>query len=252
MNNYVTKIKNTHTKISNCIVGEDISVGTNLRDIFVAYYFENRLKIIKLGDMVATVVLYDGPVTLIVNPITLAACVYYGHIKIVEIDEHTGQLTLKKSSDEHVFKMGETIINTGKSQLYIETVQCKIMTLRDIFMFDSDPLYIKIQNIKSIIPKSYMGSAQNINNDTVHDIYHPKTLVYVIGYISHSGKHKHTILIGKGANAKTPTGYNFKDSKFSMYIKVYADKLDEKHSYIFPMFWFSAKMLFSNAKLITL
>ena len=80
MNNYVTKIKNTHTKISNCIVGEDISVGTNLRDIFVAYYFENRLKIIKLGDMVATVVLYDGPVTLIVNPITLAACVYYGHI----------------------------------------------------------------------------------------------------------------------------------------------------------------------------
>ncbi len=252
MNNYVKKIKNTSVQLSDCIIGADISVNTSLYDIFVTYYIDNKLKIIKLDDMLGTVILYDGDVTLIVNPLTLATCVYYGHITISDIDEYTGQLLLRRSPDEPSFKLGETILNIGTSQLNLKTIQCKIMILRDIFIFDSDPLYVKIKNPQYIIPKAYMENKQDIHDNTINETYHPKTLVYVIVYTSNSGKRKHTILIGKGSNSKTPSGYNFKNSKFSTYIKVYADKLEEMQSYIYPMFWFSANKIFDNARIIIL
>lgn len=252
MNNYIKKIKNTSAKLSDCIIGADISTNTSLYDIFVTYYIDNKLKIIRLDDMIGTVILYDGDVTLIVNPLTLASCVYYGHVTIIDVDKYTGQLLLKRSPDEPSFKLGETVLNIGKSQLNLKTIQCKIMVLRDIFMFDSDPLYIKVKNPQHIVPKSYMENKQDIHNETIHETYHPKTLVYVIGYTSNSGKRKHTILIGKGSNSATPAGYNFKNSKFSTYIKVYADKLEEMQSYIYPMFWFSANKIFDDAKIIVL
>lgn len=251
-NNYIKKIKKSSTTISDCIIGADISANSSLYDIFVTYYFENKLKIIKLDDMIKTVVLYDNTITLIVNPITLATCIYHGHIKITDVDEYTGQLTLERLSDKYSFKMGDTMLNINKSQVFLETIQCKIMYLRDIFMFNSDPLYIKIPHVKSIIPESYIKNKQDINNDTINETYHPKTLVYVIIYTSHSGKQKNTILIGNGANSKKATGYDFKNSKFATYIKVYADKLEEMYSYIYPMFWFSANRTFSNAKKVVL
>jgi hypothetical protein len=251
MNNYI-KIKNTSASLDDCIIGADISENTSLYDIFVTYYIDNKLKIIKLDDMIGTVILYDGDVTLIVNPLTLASCIYYGHVTIIDIDKDTGQLLLKRSPEEPSFKLGETILYIGKSQLNIKTIQCKIMVLRDIFMFDSDPVYIKIKNPQHIIPKAYMENKQDMHNNIIHETYHPKTLVYVIGYTSTSGKRKHTIIIGRGANSKTPTGFNFKNSKFSTYIKVYADKLEEMQSYIYPMFWFSANKIFGDAKIIVL
>ena len=260
MKGYIKKIKQRYIDNDNYSVSKELPDNLSLRDKFIMWTINNKINVIKLHDMTKAVILYypinhnkiKNIISLVVNPITLHTCAYMGKISIVDVDEETGNFMLELN--DRTFSMGDnsTYLN-GKNELELHIIDCKIMILRDIFMFEPDPIYVTItKSLTDIFPLSYYTNSTDHENNTLYESYHPKTLIYAIKYKSTSGKYKVTLLVGAGANSNEPAGMGYKRSKFDDYIRVYADKLSDKHSYIFPIYWYSANKLFKKYNIVTL
>lgn len=256
MDKYTDIIKLRSYKERDYQVSNELPHDVSLNNKYVVYIVSGKRRIIRLSDMLKGIVLYDTvykaedtmAVSVVVNPITLMACTYHGKVTVEDIDADTHNFILSKNKIK--FQMGQDPINDKmKKNVY----GCKIMRLRDVYMFDPDPLYVTVtKSYSNIFQSEYLTSKRDIFKKKINDSFHPKTLVYVVRYLSKSNKNKQTILLGKQSNSREPTGMNYKDGKYGDYLAIYSGKLYEKRSLVIPMFLYYANRLYPDAKLLSL
>ena len=263
MNNIIKKIINRNLDTNDYIITNKPPIDLKLSDIVIAYTTGNfRWKIIKLNDLKKYCILYDRffkkdndkvetIITLVLNPITLNVCTFVGKITIDSVNDD-GSLILKK--DLYTFKFGtKHSLDQEIDKIHIKRKETKLMELRNIFIFASDPKFIIVKKkISNILEKEYYFNNKDFNGEIIYEKYHPKTLVYIIQYLSKYGKYKTSIIIGVKSESEYPTGYNYKESKFEEYFIVHRDKIIEKKAFIYPMLLYSAKLIYKNAKIIIL
>jgi hypothetical protein len=259
-NIFYKEIIKRHIDTTQYTVSSVVPTNYNLYDTVVVYVVDSEWRVIKLSDMIKACILYDKKtiddkiedVSIIVDPISLNACMYSGIVKIKDIDENN-RLVLEV--DKQIFLMGMrySTLDGANNNIKLERYQVQIMQLRDVFIFKSDPKYIVINTkLKDIIPVNYYIDKLDYNKNPIISTFHPKTLIYVIQYKSSSGKYKTTILVGTGASSEKQTGFNYKNANFDDYFKLYIDTLEEKNAFIFPMFWYCANNIYKKSKIITL
>ena len=244
MSRCIKKILTRNVNQDNFVVSQIIPKNFFLNDKVIIYFKDSEWKVIKFEDMIKICILYDRDSTLILNPITLITCVIDGHAKVMRIDKHNGQMTIKVGDLEFILEKNDH-----------PKKEAQIMTLRDVFIFKSDPKYITITtSLTEIIGTRYYSNYLDQNNMIIPHVntFHPKTLVYIIQYTSYSGKRKSTIIVGKDACSKKITGYDYKKSDFNDYFKTFSEKLEKMDTFIFPLLWYSANLLFSGSKIVKL
>lgn len=190
--------------------------------------------------------------TLFMCPITFRSSIFKDILTISKINGFDIQLKHMDSGD--TFSVDNPFINDTKTYILRRTI--KILKMREIFTTIIDPLYIVPNNniqLPYIIDLSYISNKKDYNNKQISKIkYHPKTLVYIIRYLStKSHKFNYTILIGCNANANQPSGYT-NNAMFQKYIDVHNKHIENKKAYIFPMLLYVALTTYTNAKIIKL
>lgn len=224
---------------------------------------------IPLTDMLAYPVLYydfwyDKGQTMLENslvvcPITMRSMIYKGKIKIIDIIDDRLFLLNTDTGDQFFMDLPYTghfdeqgIEKRIKS--HVKRHEVKIMILRDIFSFSTDPSYI-IPNTKEhqLVYQDYYSNRLTYQGYGIYTTLHPKTIVHIIQHYSHSSNgYKYTVIVGKDINKDTVTGYNHKLSGFSAYINQHKKELIRKKAFVYPIFWFMVERLYKTAKIIVI
>jgi len=189
--------------------------------------------------------------SIVLCPITLRTMIFKGKVVVGTVDEAM-TIYLRHIDSGDIFSLTRPFI--GKTT-HILRRSCKIMNLRDLYMFVSDPVYIVIDKVSfnPIVPLVYIESTLDISGNVLLTKYHPKTLVHIIQYYSTTQQeYRHTVLIGSDASVNYVSGYNYNKSGLMSYLNAYKDELEQKNAYIFPIFWYAVEKLYPNAKLINL
>jgi len=251
------------------IIDNDSYKYFKISDKVVCFYNGRNWNLILLEDMLAYPVLYfdfwstkDDTVyknSLLVCPITLRSMIYKGRIKILDIINDRLYLLNGDTNDEFFMDAPYTghYTETGeekKIKSHVKRFEVKILTLRDAFMFVLDPKYLIIPEelkTKPIIYERYYTNRLTHTGLPIHTSFHPKTIVYMVQYYSHSMKmYKYNVIVGRDINKETVTGYNYKTSGLWAFINKHMSEFVEKRAYIYPVFWFMIDKLYQNVKII--
>jgi hypothetical protein len=151
--------------------------------------------------------------------------------------------------------------------------QIRINTLRNSLIEFQDIKYLHINHKHIHRNFAYYYNYLDYNSNLINDVYyHPKTLVYIITYLSKSNKYKNTIIVGndvsknnilsiynydsyKHTNHDTyvyVSGYDSRKSGFDDYVSSNHNELVEHDAFIMPMLFFMAKIIYPDAKIIEL
>jgi 1,4-dihydroxy-2-naphthoyl-CoA synthase len=122
-------------------------------------------------------------------------------------------------------------------------------------MFLIDPKYIAVKASKkkhqSIIYDGYYINRLTSDGIPIYTAFHPKTIVYMVQYYSHSTKnYRYMVIVGKDINKDTITGYNYKASGLWVFINRHMQEFVEKRAYIYPVFWFMIDKMYTDVKMI--
>ena len=259
MNINIKNLKKKYINSKDFDILKIVNDNFNIDDDVILYNNGLNNKVILLNDMKKLIKVNDifninkkkENITIILNPITLNVCGYFGDIKILSINEE-GSFILGKN--EYKFRMGdEFYLINDSTKNKIKRIQVCILKLKDVFKNYFDPIYIIPKKLnKKLINEDFYENKKDHNDKLIKDRIHPKTLVYIIQYTSSTNKKKTTILIGKDANTKNISGYNFEKSKFHIYFNEFKDEIYKKKSFIFPMLWYYAKLQYPQSKIIFL
>lgn len=224
---------------------------------------------IPLNDMLAFPVLYYDfwydkdkimlENSLVVCPITLRSMIYKGKIKIIDIVDD--RLFLSNTDTDDQFFMDQPYTghtddqgNEKKIKSHVKRHEVKIMILRDIFSFSSDPKYIVPYNKeRQLVYQDYYTNRLTWQGFGIYTTIHPKTIVHIIQHYSHSSRvYKHVVIVGRDVNKDSISGYNHKLSGFGAYINQHKKDLIQKKAFIYPIFWFMVERLYKTAKIIVI
>lgn len=238
-------------------------------DKVVCFFNGLDWNIILLEDLLAYPVLYfdfwskKDNITyknsLVVCPITLRALIYKGTVKIIDIINDRLLLLNTDTIDE--FYMDSPYVghytDDGKEKKiksHVKRHEVKILTLRDTFMFLIDPKYIVLKGglkQRSIINEQYYTNRMTYDNFGTHTIFHPKTLIYVVQYYSHSMKqYKYNAIVGRDINKEVITGYSYKFSGTWEFINEHMGEFIKKRAYVYPVFWYMIEKLYPEINMI--
>ena len=100
----------------------------------------------------------------------------------------------------------------------------------------------------------YYTNLYDIDDKDITELQlHPKTLYTVIQYISSkNGENKITLVIPEGANNTKAYGYEPKKAKIDQYLAEQTEKLIEKKAFIYHVLAYTARIIYKDAKVITL
>ena len=98
----------------------------------------------------------------------------------------------------------------------------------------------------------FVNSYDTDNKDIVDLQFHPKTLYTVIRYTGHKGDSKVTLVVPEGANNNKAYGYEPKKAKIDQYLAEQTEKLIEKKAFIYHILAYTARIIYKDAKVITL
>ena len=277
---HLTSMQSTYDKKKLCtrilskddydVIVKDTYIYYTITDNIVCFFNGIHWNNILLLDMLAYPVLYfdfwskkDDMYyvnSLIVCPFTMRSMIYKGKIKIQDVINDRLFLLSIDTGDEFFMDFPYTgrkddTNKEKKIKSYVKRHEVKIMTLKNSYMFLIDPKYIVVKKTKKKNnPLLYSGYYTNKYTHTGFSIYtsfHPKTIVYMVQYYSHTTKnYKYMVLIGKDINKDTVTGYNYKTSGLWSFITKHMDDFIKKKAYIYPVFWFMIDKLYQNVKMI--
>jgi len=231
----------------------------------VCFYNGIDWLIIQLDDMLAYPVLYfdfwsekDDTTyvnSLLVCPITMRSMIYKGRIN--------DRLYLLNTDTRDEFYMDSPFTGAydesgieKKIKSHVKRHEVKILTLRDAFMFLLDPKYIIINDTdlvyRPIIYDRYYTNKLNYDGLPLYTILHPKTIVYMVQYYSHSMKrYRYTVIVGRDINRDTVTGYSYRASGVWEFIMKHMHEFVKKKAYIYPIFWFMVDRLYHDVNIVT-
>lgn len=224
---------------------------------------------IPLSDMLAFPVLYYDfwydkdkimlENSLVVCPITMRSMIYKGKIKIIDIVDDRLFLSNTDTNDQFFMDSPYTghIDDMGKEKRiksHVKRHEVKIMVLRDIFSFSSDPKYMIPENKeRQLVYHDYYSNRLTWQGYGIYTTIHPKTIVHIVQHYSYSSlSYKYVVIVGKDVNKDTVTGYNHKLSGFGAYMNQYKKELILKKAFIYPIFWFMVERLYKTAKIIAI
>jgi hypothetical protein len=277
---HITPIQDTFDKeliLTRILRKDDYNIIINdtykyfkLSDNVVCFFNGRDWNLILLQDMLEYPVLYfdfwsekDNTMyvnSLVVCPITMRSMIYKGEIKIKYVRNDRLYLLNTTTDDEFFMDSPYTghyddlgIIKKIKS--HVKRNEVKILTLKDAFMFLIDPKYILVKesmkNNRSILYKGYYINRYTHDGLSIYTTFHPKTIVYMVQYYSHSTKnYKYTVIVGKDINRDSITGYNYKTSGLWTFINKHMKSFIKKKAYIYPIFWFMVNKLYTDVKTI--
>lgn len=133
--------------------------------------------------------------------------------------------------------------------------EVKVMTLRNALSKYPDSVMIDMKKTSIIDPLVSKEYCENNNilfgEVTYPKIYHPKTLTYIIEYLSNdidsSDPYKYSILVSKDSQPKNSNCINIDENGISKYLEKMLDKIREKGGLLVPCYWFA--WMDSNEKL---
>lgn len=258
------------TKDDYDIIIKDTYKYFKITDKVVCFFNGYEWYLILLEDMLTYPVIYfdfwsekDDTTylnSLLVCPITMRAMIYKGKIKILDVINDRLYLLNIDTGDEffmdapytgHYDEHGQE----KKIKSHVKRQEVKILTLRDSFMFLIDPKYIVVNESKkkheSIMYNGYYINRYTHEGLPIHTALHPKSIVYMVQYYSHSTKnYRYMVLVGKDINRDSITGYNYKSSGLWTFIGKHIKSFTDKRAYIYPVFWFMIDKLYTDVKMI--
>lgn len=242
----------------------DISPGIKFSDDVIIYNTGSSWKVVPLVIMMECIILYDVfessteryDITLFVSPYSIFAAAYRGTIVVSKISKDGNFVLKNKNEKKHQNKF------IPESHHYIDDplhkifrYEARIMKMRNVIDIYNDPKFIKVNYaIDTLTSKVYLNDEKMIDiKKTLNTIfeYHPKTIVYVIQYISKKTQiYKHAIIVGITANKNNPSGSDFISENFSNYLKFFSQKIIDRNAFQFPMFYYVAKQKYPDAKVV--
>lgn len=243
-------IKNQELEIKEDMISSELIKDLGLKDKVVVINFNENWIIIPLNFLAYYPVLYfknkDIVATLIICLVTLRTMFVYEKINISHYDDY--QIKLADSSGK--IKDFDDI-NDG-----IKKSQAKIQSLRSALIEYGDVKYLhlekNIKDVKPMIDSNYFTNLTDKDDKSINEIqFHPKTLYTVIRYSS-KDKLKITLVVPEGANVSEPYGYEPKKALIDQYLAQMSAKLIEKKAFIYHIYAYTAKIIYENAKVITL
>lgn len=237
-----------------------------LHDKMVSYFDGYDRKIIPLAVCLAYPIIYDVyldetsqsyDMTVAVCPFTLASAVFHGKYYATDVVDRS---CLVISNGHDKFPIANAHITDMVQSNQPDTIkkyEVDIKILRNIFTEYPDCKYLVINDdvpTDGILdPNYYENGAIMFKTTEVPKQIHMKTLVYLIQYTSAKDKSiKTTVIVGEGANAAKPTGYNVVKSKVYDYLTKSDEKIKEKFGFILPIMWFAWKSFFPDARVLYL
>lgn len=259
---YMTEIKEKTLSTDDFTFESDHDMSIKLSDQVILYNTGDQWKIIPLLIFLCFPIIYDKysfeeniyDVTVVVCPISLMATVLIGTFEFETYHENTMILREVNTSDlipiDSGYKIDEKYVIENNKRLEV-----KIMTLRSAIIMSPDPKYMILNKSKKeltpIFDIDYYSNEFDYNKTEFNSLIHPKTLVYIIQYKSYTDEeNKTSILLGKDVNKNTVTGYDFKKSQISEYLKKHNSKILNREGYILPCLWYIAKSTYPSAKLV--
>lgn len=199
--------------------------------------------------------------TLVSCPYTLRSLIVNSKLKMVTYQD--GNLILKKN-DGTTFPIDFSEEEIDPEGEFDRRFQVDIKLLRNTLTEFIDVHYLH-SNIdsKHVIDKMYLTNYIDYSGNQIEPLsFHPKTLVHIFRYKKSKTKTntesprenntRTSIIVGKDANNINTTGYDPKKSGYNDYLGIFENKIIEKDTFIMPMFYYMAKKIYPNAKVIVL
>ncbi len=262
----LSKIKNKILTKDDYEIIVDSYQHFDISDKVVCFYNGRIWTIIKLDNMLAYPILYFDywsssdqityENTLLICPITMRAMIYKGKIIINDIDKDRLILKNSESNEEYYMDAPYTYKvdgeNETKGRSHVKRHEVKLVTLRDTFIFLTDPVYIIPKHHKELVlSKEYYENRFTYDALPIYTAYHPKTIVYMVQYYSDAIKgYKYTVILGKDINKDKLTGFSYKQSGIWEYLNIYRERFAEKKAFIYPIFWFMVDKLYEDVKIV--
>lgn len=253
------------------VIVKDTYKYFNISDKVVCFFNGNDWNVILLDDMLSYPVLYfdfwsqKDNITyknsLVVCPLTMRAMIFKGRITIQDIINDRLYLLNTDTGDEFFMDSPYTGRYTDegiekKIKSHIKRHEVKLLTLRESFMFLIDPKYLVVKEElkrRPIIYDRYYTNKLTYDEKSIHTALHPKSIVYIIQYFSHStDRYRYTVVIGRDINRETVTGYSYKASGVWDFINKHMDEFVRKRAYIYPVFWFMVERLYPDVNTINI
>ena len=222
-----------------------------LRDTVIVVNFNNSWIVIPLLSLTYYPFLYfyndetKETITLVTCLVTLRTMFVYDKVYFDSYDGYE----IKIKINNKIYKFDE--LDTG-----IKKSQAKIQSLRSALIEYNDVKYLHIDKFfnKPMIKMDYYTNLYDIDNKDITELQlHPKTLYTVIQYISSkNGENKITLVIPEGSNNIKAYGYEPKKAKIDQYLAEQTEKLIEKKAFIYHILAYTARIIYKDAKVITL
>lgn len=258
--------------------------GFSLDDIVIVYNDGQNWKIVPLQTIMQYPVIHDiyyeeinngknnghfkesnvVNISIIVCPYTLYSVVLFGTYVPINKIFFSNIIIKNKINDNNIYVPilnNLYSMNTGELiEKNIRKDEVRIMTVRNILAKYPDCLFIdtkKIDTNKSkIVDESYYNGRDILYPVlNYNDVYHPKTLIYIIEYMSKkTGKYKYTVIVPKGVEKDrvNPNNYNIKKNGFDNYIFQLFDKIREKNGMVYNCLWFAWNSAHPDSKILKL
>lgn len=237
---------------------------TKLDDNVILYNCGNLWRTIPLNIMLSFPIIHDiylygdekYDITVVVCPITLQTVMFKGKFFFYDYEKNKMILTNDKKT-----KYIPIDSNKKNDENFVmeenKRIEVKILTLKNAILYINDLTFIKIKikkNANFIINDEYYFNTKDMyGNEITYNSVHPKTLVYVVSFESHTkNQNKFVILIGNDYSNNEISGYDVTKSKLNEHLIKHRSKIIKKNGFITPMLWYIAKELYKNAKLIYL
>lgn len=257
------------TDDSYIVITSDTYKHFKITDNVVCFFNGRDWNIVLLEDMLSYSVLYfdfwsqkDNIVyknSLVVCPITLRSMIYKGRIRILDVVNDRLYLLNTCTKDEFFMDAPYTGHYDGegkekKIKSHVKRHEVKLLILRDTFMYLIDPKYIVLKNglkHRSVIYERYYTDRLTYNGNRIYTTFHPKTIVYVVQYYSHSMKqYRYTAIVGRDINKEYVTGFSYKFSGTWNFINKHINEFVKKKAYVYPVFWFMIEKLYPDINII--
>lgn len=239
---------------------EDIYSNFRIRDNVVAFFNGREWNVIALDFMLKHPIFYykhwsDKEMvyfdnSLFVCPITLRSMIYKGKIRVSKIIDY--ELILINTDTKDEFSISNPY--TGHADLegkekkiksQVKRHEVKIFEHRDMFAFESDPIYVVVDtDADYILNKEYYSNRLDIHGKMLSNSIHPKTLVYIVQYYSKTdNRYRHLVLMGSNANQDTIVGYKYRKSKVWEHVRDNKETMITKRAFIYPMLWYTIEKI---------
>ena len=247
-----TFLKDYSLEIKSEMIKTQLIEYIRLRDTVCVVNFNNTWIVIPLLSLTYYPFLYftndetKEIATLVICLLTMRSMFIYDKVTFDSYEDY--QIKIKMSDGKNLY-FDDVNTNIKKSQ-------AKIQSLRSALIEYGDVKYLHIDKYfnKPMIKMDYFVNNYDYEDNNIVDLqFHPKTLYTVISYqSSKDGKNKITLVIPEGANNLKAYGYEPKKALIDQYLAEQTEKLIEKKAFIFHVLAYTARIIYKDAKVITL